>query len=662
MCYITIIIEKQLLFNVKINYNITKVNESEINMPIQIGNTKMTVPLPDMRFRRRNDKVLTKMMERGETFLTSIIASNRTNDTSHQAYQDLTTPSIANMAYWKLKDIDVASQRIAQAKIDGEKIGLVTDFDVDGISSAVVMKLALVKHMGFPDEKVQIFVNNRMLFGYGFTEKALNNVIEKSNGDVPTLLITADQGSNDSNTIAKYKELMFKEGKHHAAVIVTDHHHIEPGESCEQAIAFVNPQRPDDEFEDKTICGCVVALVTMKSAQTHLISEGLIPSDSPKLKDLLTYASLATVADCVSLASGYNRCIVRKGLSDINKGIIPAWRVLKRKLNKPIEHVTAMDLGFTLGPAINADSRTGGDGSDAINFLMAETEEDAERHYASLVSRNTRRKEVDLSMQEAAIAEASKQYYKDGRRGIVVYLPSGSHGIHGIVASRVKDLFNCPTIIFSPVDKKEKDSDDKMITGSGRCIDGLSIVGIVKQHVAKEIPLVGGGHPAAMGLKIKLGDLERFQELFDEKVKDDAEEAGLGRKFNPRIHIDHLIQDDELNWLRNANHLEEINKLEPYGIKFEAPIFALNGTLLKTNTFGKGVNENAHLNVYFADSRGRQHKSVVWHYGRCSWIDEFSVGEEFTFAVTLNYDNYYKTVGLQMVGAVPGVNSIKQSD
>jgi single-stranded-DNA-specific exonuclease len=621
----------------------------------------MLVPIAEMQFRKKNNLVLQKMQERGQTFLTSVIAANRTNDASLETYQSLMNPSIRAMAFWKLKDIDVAAARIAKAKINGERIGLLTDFDVDGILSAVVMKLALTEHMGFSVEDVDIFVNNRMLDGYGVTEKALLNFWRRAGDNPPTLLISADQGSNDSDTFGLYKKQMAERGVDYADVIVTDHHHIDNGNLCEEAIAFVNPQRPDDEFEDKTICGCVVALLVMSAAHRHMIEEGIISKDSPRLTKLLTYASLATVADCVSLSSGYNRCIVRMGLKDMNEGVIPAWKVLKRKLNKPSELVTAKDLGFTLGPAINADSRTGGDGSDAIKFLMAKTDDEAEKYYEALLSRNTRRKEIDASMQEAAVADASRQYYEDGKRAIVVYLPQGSHGIHGIVASRVKDLFHCPTIIFSPVDKKEKDSDEKIITGSGRCIDELSIIGMVKGYVGKEVDLVGGGHPAAMGLKIKLGDLQKFHKIFDEKVKMDADSFGMGDIFYPKVLVDHLIQDEQLNWLKEIPALKEISKLEPFGIKFEDPIFAVNGRLVQTTPFGKGVNKDKHLNIFFRDTRGDTHRGVVFHYSKHPWIDELAVGDEFTFAIKMNYDSYHKGVGIMIESVATGVNAVKSS-
>ena len=631
-------------------------------MKIVINSTAIEVPHQELRFRKRSEAAYRMMKEHGESTITSIIASNRISEISQQAYQDLVKPSLKNMPFWKLKDIDVAAKRISEAYINNEVIGLVTDFDVDGISSAVVMKKALVSYMGFKGENVQIHVNNRMLYGYGFNEKALRAVFDRAGDRCPTLLITADQGSNDTKTIRQFKEIMAARGFQNAAVIVSDHHHVKEGERCQDAHAFINPQRPDDEFDDPTICGCVVALLLMSAVREYMIKAQILPETTPKLTKLLTFASLATVADCVSLKSGYNRCIIRRGLKEINDGEIPAWRVLKAKLKKAGEQVNVEDMAFRLGPAINADSRTGGDGMDAVSFLLAENDEDAEFYYERLNGRNTRRKEIDMSMQESALAEASHQYYKLGRRGLVIYLPKGSHGIQGIVASRVKERFHCPVIIFSPVDVKEKDHPEKLLTGSGRCIDPFSIVGMVQDHVEKEVPIpTSGGHPAAMGMKIRYGDLSKFQESFDRVVKAQSVELNFPlQEFTPRVEIDHLFQENELSLLDDVGILSHINRLEPYGQRFEAPVFAINGKLTRTKAFGTGVNEGAHLNVFFRDSSGRERKGVVFHYNRQPWIDLLAVGDTYTFAVTLSYDAFANNVGLMVVAVSSGMNAVEK--
>jgi single-stranded-DNA-specific exonuclease len=629
-------------------------------MSIVINGTKIKIPQSSLVFRRRNEGVFSDMQSRGESMITSIIASNRVTDSSQKTYQDLFQPSLSGMQFWKMKDIDLAAQRITEAKRANEIVGLVTDFDVDGISSAVVMYLALTEYMGFDKDNVQIHVNNRMKYGYGFNNDALDAVIERSGERLPTLLITADQGSNDSSTIRVYKDFMSENGIDNADVIVTDHHHIKEGETCSEAFAFVNPQRPDCQFDDPTICGCVVALLVMSAAREYMKQNGDIPEDTPSLTPLLTYASLATVADCVSLKSGYNRCIIRKGLSDINNEVIPAWTVLKNSLNRPNGRVNVGDLGFKLGPAINSDSRTGGDGSDAIAFLLSTTVEEATVNYKKLQKRNTRRKEVDAAMQEAALKEASTQYYEEKKKALCIYLPKGSHGIHGIVASRVKENFSCPVIMFSPVDVNEKENPEKVITGSGRCIEQLSIVYMIQDKVGHIVEILGsGGHPAAMGLRIKLKNLAKFQKAFDDVVKEQALEIGLDNDvFSPHVMIDHLFQENDLHLLNSTDILSQVNRLEPYGQKFEAPVFAINGTLKDTKKFGKGVNENAHLTLIFRDSKGFERHATVFFYAKQPWMNELAVGESFTLAVTLNYDDFRKGVGMIVQSASSGINSI----
>lgn len=475
-------------------------------MTVKFGNSEFPLPQPELIMRSRHNAVYQAMLEQNTSVLGAIIAANRLKEATTESIQAIINPKMNDLDIWQLKDIDIAANRILQAKHRGETIGLVTDFDVDGISSACVMKLALTEYLGFSEDKIVVYINNRMMYGYGFNEKVLDRIFTEGGDSPPTLLITADQGSNDSAQVIAFKERMATLGFEHADVIVTDHHHINEGETCDGAVAFVNPQRFDDDFQDKTICGCVVALLVMSAVRETMIKSGDISPETPRLSStLLTYASLATVADCVSLQSKYNRYIVRKGIDDINNGIIPAWVVLKESLNKPSSLIDASDLGFMLGPAINADSRTGGDGSDAINFLLAKTVDDARYYYERLKSRNDRRKEIDISMQEDALKEASRQYFEENRRGLVIYLPQGSHGIHGIVASRVKERFNCPVIIFSPTDKKEKDHDDKILTGSGRCIERMNIRDMAFT-ACDGIWVKGGGHPAAMGLKIRFGD------------------------------------------------------------------------------------------------------------------------------------------------------------
>lgn len=626
-------------------------------MEIKLGNNVFNLPDVGLRLRRQNQLVLKAMSDSGERQLTSIIAANRITAPTSSTVEDLLHPSLRDMAYWQLKDIERAALRIVEAKKRGEVIALVTDFDTDGICSAVVMYQALTKYMGIPVSLVQPHINNRMVYGYGFNPDALNAVFERAGDNIPTLIITADQGSNDTATIRDYKARMHELGKDYADVIVTDHHHVKKNENCADAYAFVNPQREDDEFSDKTICGCVVALLVMSAAREYMIKDGCLPESAPRLTPLLTYASLATVADCVSLQSRFNRCIIRKGLKDMNDGVLPAWKVLRQQV-KSGELITYMDLGFKVGPAINADSRTGGDGMSAFHFLLSETIDDATYWYSQLHAKNERRKEIDLVMQQQALFDASEQYYKLGRRGIAVYLPRGSHGIQGIVGSRVKEAFNCPVIIFSPHDVNEQETPEKRIVGSGRSIPGFNIIGIVQDGVEQTVKtLKSGGHSMAMGMSVYFKDFKNFQAEFDRQVKLLADPS-RDDEFSPEVMIDHVFTEVDLHMLDSLEILDDINRLSPYGQRFEEPIFGLNVTLTKFVPFGMN---DSHLKVFFKDSLGGQREAVVFGYERKPWTEYFAVGQKFTFAVKLAYDSYRRKVGMQLEAAVQGVNAVQSA-
>lgn len=632
---------------------------------------KPQLPIPTMRYRERSQSVFDLCMGKmGLGFIESVIVGNRVVEPSLSAINDILDPAIDGSRFSLLKDVDKAADRIIAAKLGKERIGLVTDFDVDGITSAVVMYRALTEILGFDEQDVKPFINNRMLFGYGFNEIALQNLMEKAGDEVPSLLITADQGSNDTAQIAEFKRLMAQRGLSHADVIVTDHHDINDGNRCEDAIAFINPQRPDCEFGDPTICGCVVALCLMRVTRDRMIQQGLLPEDTPRLNHLMTYAGLATVADCVSLQSPWNRKIIRSCTRDMNDPrSIPAWQVLKNQPKQLGKKITTTTLGFLLGPLINADSRTGGDGMDAFRFLTASSYEDAQLYYDRLTSKNERRKEVNAAMLEDAVVQASEQYYGQGRRGLVVYLPQGSHGIHGIVASRIKDLFHCPTLVFSPNNVDDPVGEQQLITGSGRSIEGFNIIQAVRRIAAStpamaDRALKRGGHAMAMGMKLFLHMLPGFHDAFDAAVK---QQANL--RFYPVVQIDHLLQGDTLKIINDPRReavdfvLGQISRLEPYGQRFESPLFAMNGVLVDLRPLGASATSD-HAKIRFRDTEGVEHEAVVFNISQhIAWFERLVIGNAYTFAVEMSlntYNNAYN-IGFQLKIALQGMNAVSHT-
>jgi single-stranded-DNA-specific exonuclease len=613
-----------------------------------------TVELPETRIhmRKRNEKRFELMHNAGYSELVSILTANRAGGISTQA---LFKPSLSGLDVTRLKDVDKSSERIGRAVANNETIALCVDFDVDGISSGVVMHQALTKYIGVPEDKVKIYVNNRLGIGYGFNTDALSAILKDDVKNPPTLLITADQGSNDNATVKEYHAFMTSKGIEGADVIVTDHHHIDEKTQASDAYAFVNPQRPDCEFEDKTICGCVVALFVMVAARKYMVDKGIVPKSTPRLTPLLTYASMATVADCVSLKSNYNRCIIKSGLRDLNLGSLPAWEVIKKASKGK---VTTDVVGFTVAPRFNADSRTGGDGMTAVRFFLAKTFDEAQMYWDMLGVRNDTRKDEERKMLEDAMIEASRQYYEDEKRGLVIYLPKGNHGVHGIVASRIKDQFNTPTIIFSPVDLDEKECPNKRLTCSARSVEPLDILESAERIKHEDdFGFTCGGHPAALGGKLLKKHLKKFSVKFDEYVKEQAKDRGLvDNFFNPYVEIDHLIQGNELSWLRDDSVITEIDKLVPYGQKFPAPVFGVNG---KIDWLKERGDMNQHLSIRFVDSRGSAHYAIMFNYTRNSAYGKLRIGQDYTFAVSLSFDDFRgEGVSILIQAVSQGMNSI----
>lgn len=364
---------------------------------------------------------------------------------------DLVYPDLKKMPnILDIKDIGVAADRIADAVVNKEHIGLACDFDVDGISSAAVMVKALNDYFGVPAFFIHVFISHRMKVGYGFTENVADRVLDNYNQ--PTLVVTADQGSSNGPTIDYIKnKVRDSNGKYKDVdVIISDHHHIDT--FPKSAYAFVNPQRHDDIYPDKTICGCTVAMCLMSVVRLKLIEKGYLQKDSPKLTKLLSYSTAATVADCVSMASPVNRAIVVNGINEMNMETYPAWREVKKlssQNEEELEDVDVDSLGFGLGPRINACSRTGGDGILALKFYLSENENEAIRYLDLLSDVNEERKKIEKKLIKDAFFD-SIEYVDKGYNSLVIFLPEGHHGIHGIVASRIVERFGRPVVCVSP--------------------------------------------------------------------------------------------------------------------------------------------------------------------------------------------------------------------
>ncbi len=617
---------------------------------MHIKNKRINMPVAKLVNRYFDKTIFTKGRLAGLTPIAAKILANRTIP-EYAEIHDILEPTFksVNLDVYKLQDIEKAADRISDAIINGEYIGLLCDFDVDGISSAAVLYSSLLDYFKCDPTKIKTYISHRMMYGYGFRQEILDDIL--SSGDIPTLLITADEGSSDEDRIKQYMEYMTKKGHKNASVIVTDHHHIR-GKGPVSAYAVVNPQRKDDEFIDKTICGCTVALFTMVATRDQLIKKNYLNGEIPKLTDLLTFSTAATIADCVSMASPLNRAITKKGLSDMNNGKIAPWRIMQEHIVGKGKEVTASSIGFGLAPRINACSRTGGDGLVALKYYLSETDEEAYRYLKALEDMNTDRKKIEKKLVLSAFIQAS-DFYTKGYYSLVIYLPEGHHGIHGIAASRVKEKYGRPVIIFSPKEVEEiKDTKTNKVTknvitvsGSGRSIEECDLTHIL-DNISKSNPEIlpantYGGHEMAAGMSLKVENINAFRELFEKEVK-----LLLKEEPYPKILIDGEIKD---NLFISFDLLNEIKTLEPYGNRFEEPIFKARVFVNKTKELGEEGAKDT-LRISFIHN-GYSYDGVIFKYEQSpvyKTLDEFP-NKFYNIAFSLSENVFRGNVQLSII-------------
>ncbi|MDF9435095.1 single-stranded-DNA-specific exonuclease RecJ [Chromohalobacter israelensis] len=464
----------------------------------------------------------------------------------------LVDPSLRYLTHpERLQDARRAAERIAQAVAEGEHIGILTDYDVDGITSHVVILRTLNERFGVPLHKLHSLIGHRIFDGYGISLPLVERTLALS--PRPSLVITADCGSSDEPRIARLREAGLD-------VVVTDHHALPASGPPASAYATVNPTRTDCDYPDPTIAGCMVAWLTMSLTRSVLIEQGVASPSTPKLSPWLSYVALGTVADCVSLGgSPANRAVVSHGLTLINRMEAACWRVMAERLGTDSVPFDAETLAFQMGPRINARSRLD-DPYAALHFMLAADDATARRHLEVLDTDNQSRKAIESDMVERARSLALEAL-AEGASAIVVFLEDGHAGVQGIVASRLVQAFGRPTLVLTPA------AAAGMLTGSGRSIEGLHLRDALQRahELAPEALPRFGGHRGAAGVGVPRERLAAFRDAFLTAVE---EQLG-GRDLFPYVLTDGALEPAQLS----LASVDELARLAPYGREFDAPLF-----------------------------------------------------------------------------------------
>ena len=419
-----------------------------------------------------------------------------------QDYSDLSLEAKHLLPPSSLKGCETAARLLADAISSKRPMVIVADYDCDGATACAVGMRGL--HMlGASEDQLSYLVPNRFTMGYGLTPEVVDMALEFN--PRPSLLITVDNG------IASHQGIDYAK-IHGIDVLVTDHHL--PSEQLPNALAIVNPNQPECGFSSKALAGVGVMFYILIALRALLRERGVFTVETqPKLEQLFSLVALGTVADVAQLDRN-NRILVSQGLRKIRQGLAPAGLLaLFEVAGRDPRAASPFDLGFAIGPRLNAAGRLA-DMSLGIQLLLCDDEARATSLAQELDRINRERRVIESGMQESALASLANLSVNE-QPSLCLWHPDWHQGVVGIVASRLKERFNRPTIVFAPADD---DSGTRLLRGSGRSIQGFHLRDAL-DLVSKKYPgliLKFGGHAMAAGLTIRQSDFNDFENYFRE--------------------------------------------------------------------------------------------------------------------------------------------------
>ena len=454
-----------------------------------------------------------------------------------------------------MKDMEKAVAILIKRLSQGNKIRVIGDYDIDGVCSTYLLltglrrtALELAKRRCSNAEEVKKVwemicrnidyeIPDRIKDGYGINVSIIHQAAE----DGIDTIITCDNGISASKEIALAKEMGM-------TVVVTDHHEVPMGEDGKQILppadAVVNPKQTGDQYPFPEICGAVVAYKLIH--ELYRVS-GVADRE---WKELLEFAAIATVGDVMRLQDE-NRIIVKYGLRRMAVTKNLGLRKLVEKTGTDITALTAYHIGFVIGPCLNAGGRLQ-TAKLALRLLISEDEAEADQLAEELKALNDVRKDMTKQGEDEAIRQV-ETYYRDDKV-LVVYLPECHESLAGIIAGRLREHFQKPSIVLTKGEERVK--------GSGRSIE--------QYHMFQALTAVSdllpkfGGHPMAAGLSIEEKDIEEFRRRLNENANLTEED------FIPKIWIDVPMPLDYVS----ERLVEELKQLEPFGQGNEKPLFA----------------------------------------------------------------------------------------
>lgn len=520
--------------------------------------------------------------------------------------RELSSDFNALIAPNNLLHIDEAARFLADAIDAHKKLVIVADYDCDG-ATACAVALRGLRMLG---AKVDFIVPNRFEYGYGLTPEIVELTAREKSPDV---IITVDNGIASIDGVAEANRRGIE-------VVVTDHHL--PAATLPAARVIVNPNQPACGFPSKNLAGVGVMFYVLLALRAEMRRRGVFDAQNqPRLDALLDLVALGTVADVVKLDAN-NRILVAQGLKRMRSGRMqPGIAALFRAAGREARRASPFDLGFALGPRLNAAGRLA-DMSLGIECLTTDDEGRAWTIAHQLDTINRERRDIEAGMQDTAML-LLEDFDPKNKSTICVFDESWHQGVIGIVASRLKDKFYRPTITFAPA------GDGTMIKGSGRSIAGFHLrdaLDLVSKHAPNLIDKFGG-HAMAAGMTIRAEAFEGFSAAFE----------AVGREWLTTSQLERIIETDgPLEDAFFTAQFIELLEEQVWGQGFAPPVFC--------DTF-KVVNQRVlkerHLKLLL-EKDGRRY-DAIW-FGHAEALPETA-----TVAFRLDANEYNGVTRVQLM-------------
>lgn len=500
-----------------------------------------------------------------------------------------------------MKDMDKAVERITTAVENGEKICVYGDYDADGVTSTSLLYSYLRDSLG---ADVMFYIPTRTGEGYGMNKGA----VDKIHSLGVTLIITVDNGISAREEIDYANSLGID-------TVITDHHM--PSGAIPKAVAVVNAHQQDDKSPFKDFSGVGVAFKLVMAI------EGEYADVDSLLENFSDIATLGTIGDIVPLV-GENRTLVKNGLRHIQNSDRIGINAMKQESGIAEKEINSSNVAFTFVPRINAGGRLGSS-EKSVNLLLTEDEDEAVTIADKLGMDNRERQSIEKEIL-ASIDEEVRRTPNIVNDKILVFAGKGWHqGVVGIAASRIKDIYDKPTIIIG-ID------DDGVARGSGRSVEGFSLCDAVfacSEHLTHY-----GGHPMAVGISLEKEKINDFRKAINAYCKD------IKMPYNI-LHIDCKLNPNQLD----LSILDSLSYIEPCGASNPSPIFGLyNMTVIATKEIGNGK----HMRITLSRGQGQVPVYAVYfnhNFQSCSYRN----GDIVDVAVSLDRNIYNGQENLSVI-------------